>query len=144
MTTEERMRKMMDVVEEYTPEEGRIKIHYLLNDGHDDEYSANAKISHMRPVAWIGATSTPKDMHEYISILGLTPALAKQMVYEALDTARSKASSIGASAPSLKANEWDCYWCMAMMIADYWVTHWGDLDVAAMLAYQYLSDPDRI
>lgn len=30
-----------------------------------------------------------------------------------------------------------------MMVADYWVTHNGDLKVAAKLAYQYLSDPDK-
>ena len=61
----------------------------------------------------------------------------------AYEEAKPLASSKGFQAPRLEANEWDCLWCIAMMVADYWVTHNGDLKVAAMLAYQYLSDPDK-
>ena len=143
METSEKMKRLMEVVEEYTCTEGRLKVHYILNDGHEDEWTANEKISCMRPVAWLGAETTPSNMGEYLSMLGLTPTVAKDMVYKAYDRAKSRASELSISAPKLTANCWDCYWCMAMCIADYWMTHWGSLDVASELAYQYLSDPDR-
>lgn len=143
MNTEEKMKKMMKVVEEQMPDEGRLCIHMLLNEGHHDEWSAKYKISKMYPVAWLGVDTTPTCMEEYLSLLGITPSRAKEMVYRAYEKARAKGNEIGITAPKLDANEWDCYWCLAMCISDYWITHWADLDVAAMIAYQYLSDPDR-
>ena len=144
MDTTEKMNKLMGLVEEYMCEEGRLKIHHVLNDGHEDEWSANELISRMRPVAWIGSTQIPADMHEYLAMLGVTPTVAKDMVYRAYEKAKPRAAELGVSAPKLTANCWDCYWCMAMCISDYWLTHWGELDIAAELAYQYLSDPDRV
>ena len=38
-----KMNKMMDIVEEKMPENGRVCIHMLLNDGHHDEYTATAR-----------------------------------------------------------------------------------------------------
>lgn len=143
MTTEERMQKMMEVVEKYTPEEGRIKIHFLLNDNHNDEYSANAQISRMVPVGYIGVSAKPHNMHEYLSMIGLTPDIALSVVNDAWNKAREIASKHGIEAPRMTANMWDCYWCIAMIMSDYWATVQGDIDVAAMLAYQYLTDPDR-
>lgn len=62
----------------------------------------------------------------------------------ACERAKAKAREKGFSAPPVdKANKWDCYWCMAMILADYWYTVCGDLDTASMMAYEYLSDPDR-
>lgn len=140
---EDKMKRMMDIVEEKMPEDGRVCIHMILNDGHHDEYTAHTKIRHMKPVTYLGVSPEPKDMVEFIEILGLTPMKAREMVHAAFEEAKTKASTMGIQAPRLEANEWDCLWCMAMMVADYWITHNGDLKVAAMLAYQYLSDPDK-
>ena len=98
----------------------------------------------MVPVTYLGITPEPHDMMEMVEALGLTPMKAREMVYAAYEEAKPLASSKGFQAPRLEANEWDCLWCIAMMVADYWVTHNGDLKVAAMLAYQYLSDPDKM
>ena len=138
-----KMNKMMDIVEEKMPEDGRVCIHMLLNDGHHDEYTAHCKIRKMVPVTYLGITPEPHYMMEMVEALGLTPMKAREMVYAAYEEAKPLASSKGFQAPRLEANEWDCLWCIAMMVADYWVTHNGDLKVAAMLAYQYLSDPDK-
>ena len=135
--------ELMELVDEYTPCEGKLAIHRFMHDGHEDEWSANYLISKMMPVAWLGVDGEPSDMHEYLTMLGVTPKSAKAMVQCAYDKARLKGGEINVPAPKLDANEWDCYWALAMMIADYWITHWGDLEVASMLAYQYLSDPDR-
>ena len=43
----------------------------------------------------------------------------------------------------LDSNMWDCWWCVAMMLSDYWITVAGDPDMAYQMAYEYLSDPDR-
>ena len=143
MDTKDKMQKMMQIVEEQMPDEGRLCIHMILNDGHHDEWSANYKISKMVPVAWLGVEKDPSCMSEYLTMLGITPMVAKDMVYNSYEIAKTTASKHDFSAPKLNANEWDCYWCIAMCIADYWATHMGDIEVASMLAYQYLSDPDR-
>ena len=143
MEMKDKMQKMMEVVEKHTDEEGRVCVHKLLNDGHHDEYTATTMVHNMKPVAWIGTDKKPSGMEEYLSILGITPMFASDMVHGAYDKARKKGAEKGIDAPKLEANEWDCYLALAMCIADYWVTHWGDLDVASMLAYQYLSDPDK-
>ena len=143
MDTREKMQKMMEVVEREMPDDGRLCIHMLLNDGHHDEWSARHKISKMVPVAYIGAKTTPRDMHEYLDMLGVTPSKATELVEAGYEKARRMGKELNISAPDINANQWDCYWCVAMMIADYWATHWGDLEVAGLLAYQYLSDPDK-
>lgn len=135
--------EIMPLIDKYTSCEGKLAIHHKLNGGHEDEWTSNHRISKMTPVVWLGADTIPHDMHEYLTILGVTPKKAMDMVYSVYDEAKGKASSYGISAPKLNANEWDCYWCISMMMADYWLTHKGDLEIAAELAYQYLSDPDR-
>lgn len=142
MNTEEKMNKLMKIVDEQMPDEGKLCVHMTLNDGHHDEWSSCHMISKMVPVAYIGAEGC-KDMEEYLEALGVTPKSAERLVKEAYEVARDKGSSMGITAPRLNSNMWDCYWALAMCISDYWVTHDGDLNVAAMLAYQYLSDPDR-
>lgn len=134
---------IMELVDEYTPCEGKLEIHRYMNDGHEDEWSANYLISKMLPVAWLGVDEEPSDMKEYLAMLGITPKTAKAMVEKAYNISREEGGRRNINAPKLDANEWDCYWCIAMMLADYWMTHMGDVEVASMLAYQYLSDPDR-
>lgn len=101
----------------------------------------------MKAVAFIGADgsrmSNVSTMHEYLDAMGLSPEMAHKHVSAAHEKASSKAREKGFSAPSLDVNMWDCYWAMAMMMADYWYTVCGNAETAAMLAYQYLSDPDR-
>lgn len=143
MITEENLRKMMEVVEQYTPEEGRIKIHFIMNGNHNDEYTANAQIAHMVPPGYIGTETKPHNMHEYLSMVGLTPDIAFSIVNEAWTKAKEIASRHGFEAPHLTANIWDCYLCITRMLSDYWATASGDLDVAALLAYQYLTGKDR-
>lgn len=38
---------------------------------------------------------------------------------------------------------WDAYYAMAMVISDYWFSINGDMDKAAMMAYEVVSDIDR-
>lgn len=42
-----------------------------------------------------------------------------------------------------KTTMWDCYWCVAMIFSDYWITVGEDDEKAFTMAYEYLSDPDR-
>ena len=62
---------------------------------------------------------------------------------ETYEEARNMASELGITAPKPNANMWDCWWCIAMMLSDYWITVEGDVDKASQMAYEYLSDPDR-
>lgn len=143
MDNNEKLQKIIGIMDEYACEEGRLLAHQIMAEGHEDEFTAYTKVSRMTPVAYIGVNQTPSSFMEYLAILGVTPQLAYTIIHEAYDRAKQIAEGKGFVAPGLDANVWDCYWCLCMMIADYWVTHDGDLDTAAMLAYQYLSDPDR-
>lgn len=83
-----KMNKMMDIVEEKMPEDGRVCIHMLLNDGHHDEYTAHCKIRKMVPVTYLGITPEPHDIMEMVEALGLTPMKAREMVYAAYEDAK--------------------------------------------------------
>jgi len=128
-------------------EDMKHEIAMALHDGHMCEFSAMHKIRKMVPVAYIGTDGQRmhgvSSMHEYLSALGITPESAHRHVMLAHEKAASKAREKGFSAPPIDANAWDAYWCMAMMLADYWYTICGNLEDAAMMAYEYLSDPDR-
>ena len=76
-------------------------------------------------------------------MLGITPSKAYEMVYVHYETAKEVSAKYGISAPRLDSNMWDCWWCVAMMLSDYWITVAGDPDMAYQMAYEYLSDPDR-
>jgi len=123
-----------------------MELSRIANDGHLCEWSANRKISMMEPVACVDSEGrrTNASMAEWLASLGLTPGLAKSMVGKAHEKACETAKGMGFSAPSAAFNEWDAYWCMAMCLSDYWMTVGNDLQKAAMMAYEYLSDPDRI
>ena len=64
-------------------------------------------------------------------------------VYAHYETSKEVSAKYGMSAPRLDSNMWDCWWCVAMMLSDYWITVAGDPDMAYQMAYEYLSDPDR-
>lgn len=120
-----------------------------LMDGHLCELTAMNKVKAMEPVAlfddglYHALTNFP--MVEYMEKKGISPQNAYNLVVSAYENACKKAASVGISAPKLpaKTNEWDCYYVVAMMFSDYWVTVEDDEDKAAMMAYEYLSDPDR-
>ena len=76
-------------------------------------------------------------------MLGITPSKAYEMVYAHYETSKEVSAKYGMSAPRLDSNMWDCWWCVAMMLSDYWITVAGDPDMAYQMAYEYLSDPDR-
>lgn len=141
--------KISDALEEFDGDNHELKMRllYILNKGHMCEYSAKHRIMHMIPVAYIGADGNKmdgiKNMHEYMLAMGLSPDIAMRHVKAAYEKASAKAREKGFSAPIMDANEWDAFWAMAMMMADYWYTICGNAETAAMLAYQYLSDPDR-
>lgn len=147
--TDEISAQISDAMEEYAGDnhELKMKLAMILHDGHLCRYTAEHKIGEMEAVAYIGSDGhilrDAKSMHDYLAMMGLTPESAHRHVKAAYDKARAKAREKGFSAPELDVNEWDCYWCIAMIFADYWYTVCGNLDVASMLAYEYLSDPDR-
>lgn len=127
-------------------EDLKMEISFIVNDGHMCEYSAKAKIHEMEAVAYLGKDGRKldaKSMEEYLSMIGVTPESSLSMVSKSHEEAKAKARGIGFSAPVLSANMWDCYWCLAMVLSDYWYTVCGDLETASMIAYEYLSDPDR-
>ena len=119
-----------------------------LLDGHLCEMTAMCRVKAMEPVAlfddglYHARTNFP--MVEYMEKKGISPQNAYNLVVSAYENACKKAASIGISAPKLpaKTNQWDCYYVVAMMFADYWMTVGDDTEKAAMMAYEYLSDPD--
>lgn len=146
--TEEVSAQVSEAMEELVGDnhELKMRIAMIFHDGHLCRYTAEHKIKEMEAVAYIGPdgkTIEADSMHEYLSELGITPEVAHKKIRASYEKARMKAREKGFSAPELDVNEWDCYWCMAMVLADYWYTVFGDLDKASMIAYEYLSDPDR-
>lgn len=121
-----------------------------LLDGHLCELTAMCRMKAMEPVAlfkdgglYHPTTSFP--MVEYMECMGISPQNAHNMVLNAYDNARKKASMMGISTPQLptKTNQWDCYYTVAMVFADYWMTVGDDTEKASIMAYEILSDPDR-
>lgn len=147
--TDEISAQLSEAMEELAGDnhELKMKIAMIFHDGHLCRYTAEHKIKEMEPVAYIGADGHVingiKGMMEYLSMMGITPESAHRHVKSAYEKARMKAREKGFSAPELDVNEWDCYWCIAMVLADYWYTVCGSLETASMIAYEYLSDPDR-
>lgn len=125
----------------------KMKLAWILHKGHMCEYTATHKIKAMIPVACIGPDGNRmdgvKNMHDYLAAMGITPEIAHKHIKAAHERASMRAREKGFSAPSLDVNEWDCYWCIAMVMSDYWYTIGGNVEIASMLAYEYLSDPDR-
>lgn len=120
-----------------------------LMDGHLCELTAMNKVKAMTPVAlfkdglYLPRTQYP--MVEYMEDIGISPAKALDMVQKAYENARKTASNEGINAPILpdKTNKWDCYYTIAMVFSDYWITVRDDIEKAATMAYEIISDPDK-
>ena len=148
--TEEISDKVSEIMERYAGDNEHMKyeLAVALHDGHLCEHTAHYRIKHMEAVAYIGTDGNimhgVNSMHEYLTELGITPEIAHKHISAAYEKARAKAREKGFSAPQMgNVNAWDCYWCIAMILSDYWYTVCGNVEDAAMMAYEYLSDPDR-
>ena len=122
-----------------------------LMDGHLCELTCMGKVRTMEPVALfkdgsLYHTRTDVPMEEYMEEIDISPDKAMRLVENAYESARKSASSLGVSAPSIpnKTNKWDCYYTLAMIFSDYWLTIGDDIEKASMLAYEIISDPDRM
>ena len=144
MNTEEKLNAIMKIAEEHVDNDVLLRMKMTINCHHHDEWTAKYCISKMVPVCYVGAVTKPKSMMEWLDMLGVTPHKAYEMVYAHYDDAVDVSSKYGISAPRLESNMWDCWWCVAMMLSDYWITVSGDPDMAYQMAYEYLSDPDRV
>lgn len=120
-----------------------------LMDGHLCELTAMNKVKAMEPVALfkdgLYHPRTQFPMVEYMEEIGISPAKALDMVQKAYENARKIASNGGINAPILpdKTNKWDCYYTIAMVFSDYWLTVRGDIEKAVIMAYEIISDPDK-
>lgn len=120
-----------------------------LMDGHLCELTAMNKVKAMEPVALykdgLYHAKTQFPLVEYMDNIGINPQKAYELVVKAYENARKKASNIGINAPLIptKTNKWDCYYTIAMIFSDYWITVEGDIDKAATMAYEMISDPDK-
>lgn len=148
--TDEISERISEIMERHAGEDEHMKyeIAIALHNGHLCEHTAKYRIHEMQAVAYIGHDGTVmhgiNSMHEYLSAMGITPESAHKHITAAYEKARTKAREKGFTAPQLgNVNMWDCYWCIAMILSDYWYTVCGNVEDAAMMAYEYLSDPDR-
>ena len=145
--------KAMELLEylEETDDEMRLGIAELLMDGHLCELTATAKVEKMKAPVLMSApdkvwtTDDKYQMCTYMSAVGLTPKYCKELVEKAHERAVEFASKLGVSAPHLPhdMNMWDAYYNMAMVLSDYWYSINGDMNKAAMMAYEVISDIDR-
>ena len=148
--SKEKFSKILECIDECGDEMLRMDISEIMLDGHLSEESAMHKIKKMEPVVlmadgkrWTSHTDYP--MCDYLDAIGITHTKAHEHVLRAYEKARQHGSEIGVNAPPLpdKLTAWDCLWCMAMIFADYWVSTEFNPDKVAMMAYEYLSDPDK-
>ena len=140
--------KFIDLLDEHIPDNDCLKIELdkIINNGHYSEYTSKLSIEKMIPVAYIGLEGQviyAENMCDYLAKLGITPEHAHSLVLEEYEKAKSAAAIKGFTAPILNCNKYDAFHSMAMILADYWYTVNGDLSKAAMIAYEYLSDPDK-
>lgn len=143
MNIDNKLERIVEIVKESADDCTMLQIKMVLNDGHHDEWTSRYLVSGMEPVCYVGMVKKPSSMCEWMDMLGITPKKAYDMVNETYEEARNMASELGITAPKPNANMWDCWWCIAMMLSDYWITVEGDVDKASQMAYEYLSDPDR-
>ena len=110
----------------------------LFNDWHFNKDISKHIIEKMVPA--VGNES----ICNVLKMNGIDCYRAKDMVHEAYALAVNKASDHGWKAPKIpeKYNEWDYYTVFAMIISDHWMTIDGDMGKAAILAYEFMSDPD--
>lgn len=143
MNTEEKLEIILKIAEDNVEDDLLMCMKMAINDGHHDEWTSRYAVSEMVPVCYVGMNPKPKSMCEWMDMLGITPSKAYEMVYAHYETSKEVSAKYGMSAPRLDSNMWDCWWCVAMMLSDYWITVAGDPDMAYQMAYEYLSDPDR-
>lgn len=119
-----------------------------LMDGHLCELTATKKVQAMEPVALfkdgLYQPKTDYPMIEYMDTMGISPQKAYEMVLKAYENARKEGDNIGINAPRIpdKTNKWDCWYTVAMVFSDYWMTVKDDIERAYTLAYEIISDPD--
>ena len=144
-----KMENLIAIIDETGSDDMKLCTLEMLMDGHLCRETAELKVSKMKPTnlyindkLWHSDGKEP--MLSFMSMAGLTAQVCYEMVIKASDAARLKAKETGAEYYPIpdKTNIWDCYYIMAMMNSDYWLSH-GDQQKLAELAYQYLSDPDR-
>lgn len=120
-----------------------------LMDGHLCELTATNKVKAMEPVALfkdgLFRPKTQFPLIEYMETIGISPQTAMEKIEKAYENARKEASNIGISAPQLptKTNKWDCWYTVAMVFSDYWITVKDNLERAYTIAYEIISDPDK-
>ena len=143
-------KKLLEVLAIITDELTVNMVAESLMDGHLCELTAINKVKSLEPVVlckdgglYHPMTSFP--MVDYMEDIGISPTKAMFLVSNAYDNARKIASSKGINAPTLpdNTNEWDCYYTIAMVFSDYWITVGEDISKAATMAYEILSDTDR-
>ena len=143
----ENIHSAFDYIMPRLSEEERNEVMIRLMDGHLCRETAMHKVENMKPVILIGPDGSPwtaGNVNDYLATLGMTPEKIVADIKMAESVARQKASELGISLKSIDTcTMWDMYWCFAMMVSDYWYSVNGSMDEAAMLAYEYLSDPDR-
>lgn len=138
------VQKLIDLIEEIDDEEISIKACDRLLNNHLCEMSAKKKVKEMQPVVL-------RDEHgnvihcslvEYMERMNINSENAQTLIQKEY----ARANNLGiVSAPRIPegTTKWDCYWCIAMMFSDYWITVGNSKERAIELAYQFLSDPDR-
>lgn len=143
-------KKLLEVLAVITDELTVNMVAESLMDGHLCELTAMNKVKAMDPVVLCkdGGSYHPRTsfpMVDYMEDMGISPTKAMTLVSNAYDNARKEASNMGISAPTLpsKTNEWDCYYTIAMVFSDYWITVGDDISKASTMAYEIISDPDR-
>nr|DAT34176.1 MAG TPA: hypothetical protein [Caudoviricetes sp.] len=148
--SDDKMQKIMDCIEERDMHDLNMEVLEILMDGHLCEKTAMHKVKEMEPVALfrdgrIWASPEEHPVCAYMEEMGITHSKAHEHVLKAYERAKDRARELGISAPTLPdgLTSWDCWWCLAMVFSDYWITAAGDIDKASAMAYEYLSDPDR-
>lgn len=121
-----------------------IKVSGIVNKGHFCKHTARLAIEKMKPTLLLhDSNAFYGSMLEYLETVSLDEKTCSEMVYKAYRTAKEKGMEYNYEAPQLEElNEYDVYTAFAMVLADYWATVYGDFEKAAMLTYQWLSDPD--
>ena len=146
----DKINSILEKIDECGDEMLKMEISEIMLDGHLCEESAVHKIGEMEPVVLMkdGSRWSSQDKHimcAYMNAIGIGPLKAHEHVLRAYEVAKQKGSTMGIQAPHLsdKLTVWDCWWCMAMIFSDYWVTTDSNPEKVAMMAYEYLSDPDK-
>lgn len=149
--TKDKISKILSILDDKADKDLWMEVAETAMDGHLCEGTALNKVEKMKPVIlfsdidarWECKEEFP--MTQYMETIGLTAPRCHEMVLKAYEIAKDKASGFGVNAPNLPSGitPWDCYWSMAMMNADYWYTLLGNQEKASMMAYEYLSNPDK-